>query len=403
MRLRFSLFLLLTLAALAPAFAASNPEAGKTFAPVDDLQDPIEKTDHGFVVVPGRDPDGWSFTLEPYLWAMGTSGKVGVAGLPPVTVDYTAKTVLQHLDWGVMGRGEVRKGRWGILADGFFAQLSAGGDLPASFYDNTTVKVQQGMASLALAFRLIDDRRGFLDIYAGARYNYMGVNVTASPDSDGIDRFSNAAARRIVQGVGAQVASFLKENADAIAEEAAGRAVNVVTTKAIEKMAAFPEDVSRRDVIRIVNEIRANSAAYREMVAAVAQAKVASAQNKLTSAIQNRVTQAEKKLARALSRAIEDNLPRSYDGAQWWVDPIIGLRAQVNFTRWLFLAAQGDVGGFGAGATIAWNVQATIGVNFTRNVFGEIGYRYFYMDYTNGGALYQAAEFGLFTGLGVRF
>jgi len=334
---------------------------------------------------------------------MGTSGKVGVHGLPPVTVDYTAKTVLQHLDWGIMGRGEVRKGRWGILADGFFAQLSAGGDMPTSFYDNTTVKVQQGMASLALAFRLIDDRRGFLDIYAGARYNYMGLNVTASPDSGGIDSFSNAAAQRIVRGVGTQVETFLVQNANAIVEQVAGRALNVLTTKAVEKMADFPEDVNRREVIRIINEIRANSAEYREMVAAVAQAKVAAAKNQLTSAIQNHVTQAEKKLARALSRAIEDNLPGSYNGAQWWVDPIIGLRAQVNFTRWLFLAAQGDVGGFGAGATIAWNVQATIGVNFTRQVYGEIGCRYFYMDYTNGGALYQAAEFGLFTGFGVRF
>ena len=85
------------------------------------------------------------------------------------------------------------------------------------------------------------------------------------------------------------------------------------------------------------------------------------------------------------------------------MDPIVGLRGQINFTRWLFLAAQGDVGGFGAGSQIAWNAQASLGVNFTRNLFGELGYRYFYMDYTNGGALYNAAEAGIFGGIGVKF
>ncbi len=75
----------------------------------------------------------------------------------------------------------------------------------------------------------------------------------------------------------------------------------------------------------------------------------------------------------------------------------------MNLTRWLFLAAQGDVGGFGAGSQIAWNVQTTIGVNFTRNIFGEIGYRYMYVDYTNGGFVYDMNSFGLYSGIGVRF
>jgi hypothetical protein len=52
-------------------------------------------------------------------------------------------------------------------------KLSADGDPPGPLYDNANIKLQQGMAQLALAYRIIDDRRGFLDIYAGARYNYL--------------------------------------------------------------------------------------------------------------------------------------------------------------------------------------------------------------------------------------
>jgi len=395
--------LAVALVAASPMLAAAGEGTGKTFAPVEDLDCPLEKMANGFEVVPGKDPNGWSFTLEPYLWAMATSGKVGVNGLPPAEISHSAKTILQHLDWGIMAKGEVRKGKWGLLGDGFFAQLSAGGDLPAPFYDNTSIKLQQGMASLALAYRLIDDRRGFVDVYAGARYNYMGINLTSSPDSEGIRTFSDAAAGRIVEGVGDQADAFLAQNGSAIADQVAGTVKDVLTTKALEKITSFPDGMNPGEAIRILNGIRNSSPEYRDLVAAVAEARVAAAKNQLTTAIQNRVSQAEKKLAKALSRAIEKNLPTSYDGAQWWVDPIVGLRAQVNFTRWLYLAAQGDVGGFGAGSTIAWNVEASLGVNFTRNVFAELGYRYFYMDYTNGGALYQAGQYGVFLGLGTRF
>lgn len=380
---------------MSAVWSTAGDGTGKNFAPVDDGRAPV--------IVPGRESNGWTFTLEPYLWAMGTSGQVGVAGLPPVQVEMNTKSILQNLDWGVMAKGEVRKGRWGLLADGLFAQLSAGGNLPASFYTNTSVKVQQGMASLALAYRVIDDRRGFVDVYAGARYNYMGINVTSSPDSAGINSFSEGAAQQIVQAAGAQADAFLAQNANAIVDQVTNVVTQALTNKALEKIANMPDDITKGDVIRAINEIRQNSGAYRELIAATAQARIAAAKNQLTTAIQNRVTQAQKNLSKALAQAIEDNLPTTYDGAQWWVDPIVGLRVQVNFTRWLFLAAQGDVGGFGAGSDIAWNVQASLGVNFSRHVFAELGYRYFYMDYTNGGALYQAGEFGVFTGIGVRF
>ncbi len=75
----------------------------------------------------------------------------------------------------------------------------------------------------------------------------------------------------------------------------------------------------------------------------------------------------------------------------------------VNITRWLFLAQQGDVGGFGAGSQIAWQASGSVGINLTRNIFVETGYRYFYMDYKNGGFLYKTAESGLFLGIGAKF
>jgi hypothetical protein len=100
------------------------------------------------------------FTLEPYGWAMGLSGDIGVKGRPPTHVDFSAKDILQHLDWGVFAKGEIRKGRWGLLADGFLHNFPPQAIRP-DLYDSAEITIQQGLASLALAYRIIDDRRGF--------------------------------------------------------------------------------------------------------------------------------------------------------------------------------------------------------------------------------------------------
>ena len=93
------------------------------------MRDSILRPKAPFELVPGKDPNGWSFMLEPYGWAMGLDGDVDVKGLPAVNIDIDAKKLLQHLDWGIFARGEIRKGRWGLLGDGFYAKLSGVGRL----------------------------------------------------------------------------------------------------------------------------------------------------------------------------------------------------------------------------------------------------------------------------------
>ena len=180
----------------------------KESVPVDSLGDSVVARHTGFEVVPGKDPNGWSFILEPYLWALGVDGTVGVKRFD-THVDYDPLTVVKHLDWGIMAKGEVRKGKWGILGDGFFAQLSASGDPPGPLYNNANIKLQQGMVELALAYRIIDDRRGFVDIYAGARYNYFGIDVDASIDDAGVQEIGDNVTQRIANQISARAQSAL--------------------------------------------------------------------------------------------------------------------------------------------------------------------------------------------------
>ena len=495
----------------------------KDAVPFEAPGDSIVARHTGFEVVPGKDPNGWAFIIEPYLWGLGVDGTIGLERFD-THVDYNPVTVVKHLDWGIMAKGEVRKGKWGILGDGFFAQLSASGDPPGPLYNNANIKLQQGMAELALAYRIIDDRRGFLDIYAGARYNYFGLHIDASVDEEGVQEVSDDAAQRTFRAVRSSVQSAVdaevqrsrvqlaNERAvlgeDVRLEEAilrgdvqAARAIlredaqaerNILREDVRVEEAVLREDVRTRIAGSLESDLQARlsqdltgnrslqdalgSAELRRVTRGIrselrtllnavldarlteerarvgvrlaedrrrlnlrlaedrarvavrlaedrrrinarltrvrarvdarlgeARGRIDAAAAQASASAQARVAQAEKKFAKALSEEIEDRLPTSKSGDQWWVDPIIGLRTQINFTRWLFLALQGDVGGFGAGSQIAWFASGSIGFNLTRNIFLETGYRYFYMDYTKNGLIYDAAQSGLFTGVGVKF
>lgn len=72
------------------------------------------------------------------------------------------------------------------------------------------------------------------------------------------------------------------------------------------------------------------------------------------------------------------------DGSQTWFDPFVGARVTVPAgRRWLFVL-RGDVGGFGIGSDIAWQVYPAVSHRFSR-LFGlSVAYRVLGMDYQTG-------------------
>lgn len=408
------------------AAPSPTPEPRHSFLdPIGDFaRDTILKPVAPFELVPGKDPNGWGFVIEPYVWAMGLNGNMGVGGLPAAHVGFSSSTILQHLDWGIFARGEVRKGRWGVLADGYYAALSASASPTNRLYDSINLGLQQSLVSLAIAYRVIDDRRGFLDVYAGARYNFIGAQVDSSLNNSRINQVSDNVTTSLANNIDTRLDSaFEKAVAAAVAKvdaevvevqaraQQAQEAVETLVSERIRKRDIERlllgnvdlRQLARRDLLKRDLVGGSVNGALQDYIRASARAKVATARGTVDSAAEAAAAQAKKKLSKAIAETLEDSIPTDAAGNEWWVDPIIGLRGQINFTRWLFLAAQGDVGGFGAGSQIAWNVQTTLGVNFTRNVFAEIGYRYMYVDYTDGGFLYQMNSYGLYSGVGVRF
>lgn len=413
-------FVLGLICALAATVSSGRSETESTVPrhsfldPVGDFaRDSILKPAAPFELVPARDPNAWSFVFEPYAWSIGLDGRIGIKGLPPTSFSSSSLSVLKHLDWGFFARGEIRKGRWGALADGYYAALSTSGSLENRIYESANIGVQQSIASLALAYRVIDDPRGYLDVYAGVRYNFLGSQIEAGLDDSRIndigESITSAISRRIDNAVSSAVSKLTAGALNAAANVSVESLVPPLAEGGERNLRArLLRDRDLRDLIRagiIKGDLSRGrvKGALENYIRAKSGAALAAAAGRSNGALLAAADRAKVRLSREISNSIKDSVPTYGSADEWWFDPIIGLRGQINLTRWLFIAAQGDVGGFGAGSQIAWNAQATIGFNITRNLFAEFGYRYMYVDYQNGGFLYDMNSFGLYSGVGVRF
>jgi hypothetical protein len=73
------------------------------------------------------------------------------------------------------------------------------------------------------------------------------------------------------------------------------------------------------------------------------------------------------------------------EGAESWVDPLIGLRVVAPISEsWTFIA-RGDVGGFGVGSDFAWHASAFLDWRLGKQFSVVFGYRIFDFEFEDGG------------------
>jgi opacity protein-like surface antigen len=91
------------------------------------------------------------------------------------------------------------------------------------------------------------------------------------------------------------------------------------------------------------------------------------------------------------------------DDSRTWCDPIVGAHARYDFNRHWFGLVLGDVGGFGVGSDLEWNVFGGVGYRFSDWCSATLGYRYLHMDYSNDGFLMDVNVQGFLVGVGFHF
>lgn len=122
---------------------------------------------------PAVDPvasEKWRFSITPYVWALGASGKLSYKGVSTRTVKINPGEVLSHVNFAAMVEAEAHKGKFGVYVDAMYADLSSNKTVVVgrdNVSANTSLDIT--MVTLAPTYTLQNSSSLYLDGLLGAR------------------------------------------------------------------------------------------------------------------------------------------------------------------------------------------------------------------------------------------
>lgn len=84
------------------------------------------------------------------------------------------------------------------------------------------------------------------------------------------------------------------------------------------------------------------------------------------------------------------------------VDPLVGTRFEAALSPKVWVNFQGDVGGFGAGSQVEYQLVGLLGYKVKPNLTLQGGYRYLYIDYRSPNAIFDMAFGGILLRLNIN-
>jgi hypothetical protein len=311
--------------------------------------------------------------------------------------------IMNNLDMVGMLNVELQRGRWGGWMDGLYLKMSAGADTPGPLLSSVDVTVEQIAAEAAVFYRVWEDEKGFVDVYAGARYMSVGADLRMNVTNAGIREAADVLSRRAVDRIGAELR-------DRAAGDLGGKVAAAATARAVQAIKDF---VGGRDrPVAAVGLLAGGgpgggdlgeSGPVRDALRAYADARIAAAKAGVAERVDAAVARAEKRLAKAIERRLHDALPAEVSGRADWVDPFVGVRGRYQLSPKFYVAGKADIGGFGVSSNLVWQVYGGVGWQMSKRTALELGYKYFAVDYSDGGFTYDVANSGVMTAFSIKF
>src|SRR5215469_8667259 len=321
----------------------------------------------------------WQFTIAAPGWLASLNGTIGVRGVD-ANIDVPVDEVLQHLDMIFAMRAEAQKGPFGIYGEIIYIGLSDGAQING-LINNIHEVVDQTLVDTALSWRLINQPRWSLDFAAGTHYTNVYERLTLNGDVPAIhraseqfvtninddlrDRLNNDISQSqflatLTSTIQADIVSLIdKHNALDHHERSPRIPIGPLGGRIEEDVASVVHDfmlikeralLARVDALHLVGEAR-------------------------RAAVDRILSAAEAKITRDLDRTLNAKLRQTIARQDDWFDPYVGLRGRYNFNKTYYTAVRGEIGGFGVGADLMWEVETVVGINLTHSIFTEIGYR----------------------------
>jgi hypothetical protein len=347
----------------------------------------------------------WQFTIAVPGWLAGMDGTIGVRGVN-ADIDVGFDEILQHLDMIFTMRAEAQKGPFGIYGEIIYIGLSDHAQINR-LINNVDEQVDLTLLDGALSWRLINQPRGSLDLAAGTHYTNVYERLTLNSDPVAIHQASEQFVNDVADDLRARL------NEDISNSEFLQILKSTIRANIISRIGDALERHERRPDI----PIGPLGGRIRQEIAQVAErfieAKVTALRIRIDAlrlrgaarraAVQRAVNAAKARIADNLAATLDAKLDRSISRDDYWFDPYVGLRGRYNFNKTYYTAVRGEIGGFDVGADLMWEVEGVIGINLTRSIFTEIGYRALGGDFENNGFLFDTVMHGPQITTGITF
>src|SRR5437773_4726989 len=388
MSIRLSLFTGTLLAVVGPLVAGSLELAPKETAPPSIIES-----------------EPWQFTIAAPGWIAGLDGTIGVRGVN-ADIDVGFDQILQHLDMIFAMRAEAQKGPFGIYGEVIYIGLSDNAQING-LINNIHEQVDETLVDGALSWRLINQPRGSLDLAAGTHYTNIYERLELHSDPVAIQQ----ASQRFVNNIADDLRSRLDQDiSNSEFLEALKSSIRSVIASRIGDRLDRHEN--RPDIPigplggRIREEIAQRVEHFIELKKAELRARIDALVERgldRRAAVDRVVNEAKARIANQLAVRLNKRLSQTIARDDYFFDPYVGLRGRYNFNKTFYTAVRGEIGGFGVGADLMWQVEAAVGINLTRSIFTEVGYRALGVDYENDGLLFDAIMHGPQITTGITF
>jgi hypothetical protein len=347
----------------------------------------------------------WQFTIAAPGWLASMNGTIGVRGIN-ADIDVPVDEVLQHLDMIFAMRAEAQKGPFGIFGEVFYIGLSDDTQING-LINNIHEQVDLTLFDGGLSWRLFNQPRWSLDFAAGTHYANVYEQLELHSDPVAIQQ----ASQRFVNNIADDLRSRLDQ--DISNSEFLEALKSTIKADIINRIGNALERHQRRPDIpigplggRIREEVAQRVEHFIQLEKAELRARVDALVARgvdRRAAVDRVVNEAKARIANQLAVRLDKSLGQTKSRDDYWFDPYVGLRARYNFNRTYYTAVRGEIGGFGVGADLMWEVETVVGINLTRSIFTEIGYRALGDNFEDNGFRFDVVTHGPQITTGITF
>ena len=349
----------------------------------------------------------WQFTIAVPGWLSSMNGTIGVRGVN-ADIDVPVTEVLQHFDAILAGRVEAQKGPFGIFGEVIYIGLSDGAQINGMI-NNIHETVDTTYVDGGLSWRLVNQPRWSLDFAAGTHYTTVYEQLELHSDPVLIQQTSERFVTNISDDLVARLNNDIS-NSHFLAALKGTIEADIVSQ--IDKHGSLDRHQRRPDIPigplagrieedvarRVENFIEKEKFALEARVDALVARGVAR-----RDAVGRVVNAAKAQIANQLALRLDKSLSQTLSKDDYWFDPYVGLRGRYDFNKTFYTAVRGEIGGFGVGADLMWQVEGVIGINLTHSIFTEVGYRALGADFEDNNFVFDMVLHGPQITTGITF